>query len=345
MAFRWFSSGSFIPVNDIAVDLGTANTLVYVKGEGIVLNEPSVVAMEKATNKIKGIGLEAKRMLGRTPEGITAVRPLKDGVIADVDVTEIMLRYFLQTVTSKRFLKLKPTVVVGVPSGITELERRAVRQSAAAAGAKEVYMVAEPMAAAIGVGLPVTSPKGSMVVNVGGGTSEIGVIALSGIVADASIRVAGNELDEAIQGYIRKSRNLLVGEATAESVKIQIGSAFPLGEEREMDVTGRDLVNGIPKTVRVHSEEIRECIQEPVHAIVAAVRRALEVTPPELASDILDAGIVMTGGGAQLRGLGRLLERETGLSIHLDEQPLTCVVRGAARVLEDWRTYQGVLSP
>ncbi|WP_420125684.1 rod shape-determining protein, partial [Longimicrobium sp.] len=236
MAFRWFRSGSFIPVNDIAVDLGTANTLVYVKGEGIVLNEPSVVAMEKATNKIKGIGLEAKRMLGRTPEGITAVRPLKDGVIADVDVTEIMLRYFLETVTSKRFLKLKPTVVVGVPSGITELERRAVRQSASAAGAKEVYMVAEPMAAAIGVGLPVETPTGNMVIDIGGGTTEIAVIALSGIVCDTSIRVGGDEIDNAIVTFMRKNYNLMIGEATAEAVKIQIGSAYSTGDEREMDV-------------------------------------------------------------------------------------------------------------
>jgi rod shape-determining protein MreB len=333
-------------VADIAIDLGTANTLIEMKGEGLVINEPSVVAIDRESRKVRAVGLEAKRMVGRTPEGIIAVRPMRDGVIADVDMADLMLRHFLERVLKRRGLfRVKPQVVIGVPSGITEMEKRAVRAAVMGAGARSVALISEPMAAAIGVGLPVTSPKGSMVVNVGGGTSEIGVIALSGIVADASIRVAGNELDEAIMGYVRKSRNLLIGEATAESVKIQIGSAYPLGDEREMDVTGRDLVNGIPKTVRVHSEEIRECIQEPVHAIVAAVRRALEVTPPELASDILDAGIVMTGGGAQLRGLGRLLERETGLSIHLDEQPLTCVVRGAARVLEDMRTYGGVLSP
>src|SRR3954451_11881024 len=258
---------SWIPVNDIAVDLGTANTLVYVKGEGIVLNEPSVVAMEKATNKPKGIGLEAKRMLGRTPEGILAVRPLKDGVIADVDVTEIMLRYFLQTVTSKRFLKLKPTVVVGVPSGITELERRAVRQSANAAGARGVYMGAEPMAAAIGVGLPVETPTGNMVIDIGGGTTEIAVIALSGIVSDTSIRTGGDELDTAIVQFMRKNYNLLVGEPTAEAIKIKIGSAFSTGDEREMEVKGRDLVSGIPKTVRVHSTEIREAVQEPIQQI------------------------------------------------------------------------------
>jgi rod shape-determining protein MreB len=333
-------------VADIAIDLGTANTLIEIRGEGLVINEPSVVAVDRESRRVRAVGLDAKRMVGRTPEGIIAVRPMRDGVIADVDMADLMLRHFLERVLKRRGLfRTKPQVVIGVPSGITEMEKRAVRAAVMGAGARSVALISEPMAAAIGVGLPVTSPKGSMVVNVGGGTSEIGVIALSGIVADASIRVAGNELDEAIMAYVRKSRNLLIGEATAESVKIQIGSAYPLSEEREMDVTGRDLVNGIPKTVRVGSEEIRECIQEPVHAIVAAVRRALEVTPPELASDILDAGIVMTGGGAQLRGLGRLLERETGLSIHLDEQPLTCVVRGAARVLEDMRTYGGVLSP
>ena len=342
--FRWLRSDAFRPVNDIAVDLGTANTLVYVRGEGIVLNEPSVVAMEKATNKIRGIGLEAKRMLGRTPEGVVAVRPLKDGVIADVDVTEIMLRYFLETVTSRRILKFKPTMVVGVPSGITELERRAVRQSAQAAGAKEVYMVSEPMAAAIGVGLPVETPTGNMVIDIGGGTTEIAVIALSGVVCDTSIRIGGDEIDAAIVTFLRKNYNLLVGEATAEAVKIQIGSAYNTGEEREMEVKGRDLVSGIPKTVRVHSQEIREAIQEPIQAIVEAVRRALEITPPELAADIVDRGIVMTGGGALLRGLDQLLARETGLKIHVDEDPLTCVVRGAGKILEDINKYRGVLT-
>ncbi len=344
MAFRWLRAGNLLPLNDIAVDLGTANTLVYVKGEGIILNEPSVVAMERASGRIKGIGLEAKRMLGRTPEGILAIRPLKDGVIADVDVTEIMLRYFLETVTSKRFLRLKPLIVVGVPSGITELERRAVRSSAQAAGAKEVYMIAEPMAAAIGVGLPVETPTGNMVIDIGGGTTEIAVIALSGIVSDTSIRVGGDEIDNAIVTFLRKNYNLMIGEPTAEGVKIQIGSAFSTGEEREMDVKGRDLVSGIPKTVRVNSQEIRETIQEPIQAIVEAVRRALEITPPELASDIVDRGIVMTGGGALIRGLDALIARETGLPIHVDEEPLTCVVRGAGRVLDDFVKYNGVLA-
>ena len=339
-----FSGGRLLPVNDIAVDLGTANTLVYVKGEGIVLNEPSVVAIERGSQRIKGIGLEAKRMLGRTPEGIMAVRPLKDGVIADVDITEIMLRHFLRQVTNKRVFRMKPRVIVGVPSGITELERRAVRSSAAAAGAKEVYMVAEPMAAAIGVGLPVDTPTGNMVIDIGGGTTEIAVIALSGIVSDTSIRTGGDELDMAILQSMRKNYNLLIGESTAEQVKIQIGSAYPIGEEREMEVKGRDLVSGIPKSVRIHSAEIRDAVQEPIQQIVGAVRRALEITPPELAADIVERGIVMTGGGALIRGLDVLLSQETGLPIHVDEDPLTCVVRGTGRILDDEEKYWSVLA-
>ncbi len=339
----WLNSGRLVPVNDIAVDLGTANTLIYVKGEGIVLNEPSVVAVERGSRRIMGIGLEAKRMLGRTPEGIQAIRPLKDGVIADVDVTEMMLRHFLKQVTAKRIFRIKPRVVVGVPSGITELERRAVRSSAMSAGAKNVYMVDEPMAAAIGVGLPVETPTGNMVIDIGGGTTEIAVIALSGIVSNASIRVGGDELDTAIVTFLRKNYNLLIGEPTAEAIKIQIGSAFDFGEEREMEVKGRDLVSGIPKTVAVHSQEVRECIQEPIQAIVEAVRRALEITPPELSSDIVDRGIVMTGGGALIRGLDRLLQHETNLPIHVDEEPLTCVVRGAGRILDDMVKYRSVL--
>tara|TARA_Y100000590_G_scaffold462128_1_gene625433 strand:- start:4234 stop:5232 length:999 start_codon:yes stop_codon:yes gene_type:complete len=331
-------------VNDIAVDLGTANTLVYVKGEGIVLNEPSVVAVDKASGQIMGVGLEAKRMLGRTPEGVEAVRPLKDGVIADVDVTEMMLRHFLKQVTAKRVFRLKPRVIIGVPSGITELERRAVRSSAISAGAKTVYMVAEPMAAAIGVGLPVETPTGNMVIDIGGGTTEIAVIALAGIVSNTSIRVGGDELDRSIVTFLRKNYNLLIGDPTAEAIKIQIGSAFESGQEREMDVKGRDLVSGIPKTVRVHSQEIRECIQEPIQSVVESVRRALEITPPELASDIVDRGIVMTGGGALIRGLDRLLQHETNLPIHVDEEPLTCVVRGAGRILDDLQKYSTVLS-
>jgi rod shape-determining protein MreB len=331
-------------VADIAIDLGTANTLIQVKGAGIVLNEPSVVALDRGTGKVLAIGLEAKRMLGRTPGGIVAVRPMRDGVIADVDLAEVMLRHFLEIVHPKGFLRSKPRIVIGVPSGITEMERRAVRSASLAAGAREVYLISEPMAAAIGVGLPVVTPRGSMVVNIGGGTTEIGVIALSGIVADASIRVGGNELDEAITAFVRKTFNLLIGEATAESIKIQIGSASRAVEDRSMEVKGRDLVSGIPTTVTIRGDEIRDSIQEPIQAIVEAVRRALEVTPPELASDIVDEGIVMTGGGAQLRGLDLLLHHETGLPIHVDADPLTCVVRGAGEVLADWPKYQGVVT-
>jgi len=337
-------TGRLLPVNDIAVDLGTANTLVYVKGEGIVLNEPSVVAVEKASGRVMAIGLEAKRMLGRTPEAIEAVRPLKDGVIADVDVTELMLRHFLKQVTANKVFRIKPTVVVGVPSGITELERRAVRSSAMSAGAKEVFMVAEPMAAAIGVGLPVETPTGNMVIDIGGGTTEIAVIALAGIVSNTSIRVGGDAFDAAVVTFLRKNYNLLIGEPTAEAIKIQIGSAFEVGEEREMDVKGRDLVSGIPKTVHVTSQEIRECIQEPIQSVVEAVRRALEITPPELSSDIVDRGIVMTGGGALIRGLDRLIQHETNLPIHVDEEPLSCVVRGVGKILDDLQKYRTVLT-
>ena len=343
---RWpsLNIGSWLPANEIAVDLGTANTLVYVRGEGIVLNEPSVVAVHKSTGKIMGIGLEAKRMLGRTPDGILAVRPMKDGVIADFDVCEKMLRYFLATIINKHMFPVKPKVIVCVPSGITEVEKRAVRDSAQSAGAKEVYMVAEPMAAAIGVGLPIETPTGNMVIDIGGGTTEIAVIALSGIVCDTSIRTGGDEMDTAIVQFMRKNYNLLIGEPTAERIKIEIGSAAPVGEEREMEVKGRDLVSGIPKTVRVHSSEIREAIQEPVQQIVDAVRRALEITPPELASDIVDRGIVMTGGGALIRGLDVLLSHETSLPIHVDEDPLTCVVRGTGRILDDPEKYRTVLT-
>ena len=344
MIWPFKRAGSFFPANAIAVDLGTANTLIHVKGEGIVLNEPSVVAIDRESKKIKGVGLEAKRMLGRTPEGILAVRPMKDGVIADFDVTEKMLRYFLTLVIDKHVFKVKPRVIVCVPSGITEVEKRAVRDSAIGAGAKEVFMVSEPMAAAIGVGLPVESPTGNMVIDIGGGTTEIAVIALSGIVSDTSIRTGGDELDVALVQFMRKNYNLLIGEPTAEQIKITIGSAYPIGDEREMEVKGRDLVSGIPKTVRVHSGEVREAIQEPIQQIVDAVRRALEITPPELASDIVDRGIVMTGGGALIRGLDEMLSRETGLPIHVDEDPLTCVVRGVGKILDDEDKYWSVLS-
>lgn len=344
MAWPRFKIGSFLPATEIAVDLGTSNTLIYVRGEGIVLNEPSVVAIEKASGKVRGIGLEAKRMLGRTPEGIVAIRPLKDGVIADFDITEKMLRYFLSSIINKHVFRVKPKVIVCVPSGITGVEKRAVRDSAQSAGAKEVYMVAEPMAAAIGVGLPVETPTGNMVIDIGGGTTEIAVIALAGIVSDTSIRTGGDEMDQAIVQFMRKNYNLLIGEPTAEAIKIQIGSAAPVGDEKGMEAKGRDLVSGIPKVVRVHSSEIREAIQEPIQQIVDAIRRALEITPPELASDIVDRGIIMAGGGAMIRGLDVLLSQETSLPIRLDEDPLTCVVRGTGRILEDPERYRAVLA-
>jgi rod shape-determining protein MreB and related proteins len=332
------------PASELAVDLGTANTLVLVKGEGVVLNEPSVAAVDQATGNIMGIGLEAKRMLGRTPEGILAVRPMKDGVIANFDVAEKMLRHFLRLVIDRSILKVKPSVIVCVPSGITEVERRAVRDSARSAGVKRLLMVAEPMAAAIGVGLPVETPVGSMVIDIGGGTTNVAVIALSGIVCDASIRTGGDELDQAIVQYMRKTYSLLVGEPTAERIKIRLGSAVPLIPEEELDVKGRDLVSGLPKIVRIDSSGVRDAIQEPISRIVNAVRRALEMTPPELASDILEYGIVLTGGGALIRGIDQLLIDETGLPVRIDVDPLTSVVRGTGKILDDFSRYGNVLT-
>ena len=335
---------SWRPATHVAVDLGTANTLVLVKGQGVVLDEPSVAAVEQRTGIIKGVGLEAKRMLGRTPEGIQAVRPMKDGVIADFHVAEQMLRRFLRIVLDRHIVRVKPTVIVCVPSSITEVERRAVRDSAKSAGAKRLYMVSEPMAAAIGAGLPVETPTGSMIVDIGGGTTDIAVIALSGIVCDASIRTAGDELDQSIMQYMRKTYSLLIGEPTAELIKIQIGSALPLDEEEQMAVKGRDLVSGLPRTVMVDSEGIRDAMMEPVGRIVNAVRRALEITPPELASDIIDHGIVLTGGGALIRGLDALLTLETGLPVRIAPDPLTSVVRGTGVVLENLERYGYVLT-
>jgi rod shape-determining protein MreB len=335
---------TWLPASELAVDLGTANTLVLVKGEGVVLNEPSVAAVDQATGNILGIGLEAKRMLGRTPDGILAVRPMKDGVIANFEVAEKMLRHFLRLVIDRTVFKVKPTVIVCVPSGITEVERRAVRDSARSAGVKRLLMVAEPMAAAIGVGLPVETPVGSMVIDIGGGTTNIAVIALSGIVCDASIRTGGDELDQAIVQFMRKTYSLLIGEPTAERIKIHLGSAVPLLPEGEMDVKGRDLVSGLPKTVRIDSAGVRDAIQEPVSRIVNAVRRALEMTPPELASDILERGIVLTGGGSLIRGIDQLLMDETGLPVGVDEDPLTSVVRGTGRILDDYTRFGNVLT-
>ena len=332
------------PARQIAVDLGTANTLVLVRGEGVVLNEPSVAAVDSTTGAILGVGHEAKRMLGRTPEGIRAVRPMKDGVIADFSIAEQMLRRFLRQVLDRHFLRVKPTVLVCVPSSITEVERRAVRDSTDAAGVKRLFMVSEPMAAAIGAGLPVDSPTGSMIVDIGGGTTDIAVIALSGIVCDASIRTAGDELDQAIVQFMRKTYNVLIGEPTAELIKMQIGSALPLDEELTMAVKGRDLVSGLPRTVIVDSSGVRDALQESFQKIVNAVRRALEVTPPELASDILDHGITLTGGGARLRRFDDLITFETGLPVNIDPDPLTCVVRGTGMILDDLVRWKSVLS-
>jgi len=330
---------------EIGVDLGTANTLAYVKGRGIVVNEPSVVAIDRKTREVKAVGNEAKKMLGRTPQEIQVIRPLKDGVIADFEVTEKMLESFIRMVLKNHFLPLRPKLIICVPSGITEVEKRAVRDSAESAGAKEVYLVAEPMAAAIGVGLPVETPSGNMVIDIGGGTTEIAVIALSGIVCNTSIREGGDEMDEAVIQFMKKNYNMLIGEQTAENIKISIGSAYPMSEELELEVKGRDIITGIPKTVKVHSSEIRESIQEPIMAIVDAVRLALEKTPPELASDIVDRGVIMTGGGSLLRGLDTLLHEETNLTIIVDEEPLTCVVRGTGKILENPEKYSTVLMP
>jgi len=328
--------------NDIGIDLGTANTLVFVRGQGIVLNEPSVVAVEKSSGKVLAIGSAAKEMTGRTPGGIEAIRPLKDGVIADFDISEQLIANFIRRVVKHKFL-MKPRVIISVPSGITEVEKRAVRDSAENAGAREVFLIQEPMAAAIGVGLPVEQPSGSMIIDIGGGTSEIAVIALNGIVNDTSIRVAGDELNDAIIMYLKKNYNLLIGELTAEEIKIKIGSAFPLEKEISMEIKGRDLVAGVPKNLNMSSVQVRESLSETIDIIVEAVRQALERTPPELASDILERGIILTGGGALLRGLDKRLRQETNLPVNVADDPLTCVVRGTGKVLSDFIGYSKVL--
>jgi len=324
--------------NDLAIDLGTANTLIYVKNQGIVCNEPSVVAVqqrnERGGKKVLAVGAEAKRMLGRTPGSIVAIRPLKDGVIADFEITEAMLRYFIQKVHNRRTL-VRPRIIVGVPFGITEVEKRAVRESAESAGAREVYLIEEPMAAAIGAGLPITEPTGNMIVDIGGGTTEVAVISLSGIVFSRSVRVGGDKMDEAIAQFIKRKYNLLVGERTAELIKITIGSAYPGDEIQTMEIKGRDLVAGVPKTVVITDEEIRDSLLEPINQIVEAVRLSLERTPPELASDIVDRGIVLAGGGALLRNLDILLREETGLPVMMAEDPLTAVVMGAGKALDE----------
>ena len=332
---------SFIGL-DMAVDLGTANTLVYVRGRGVVLNEPSVVAINQTTRSVLAVGLEAKKMIGRTPGNIVAIRPLKDGVIADFDTTERMLRYFIQKVHTRRHLA-KPRIVVCVPSGITGVEQRAVKDAGYAAGARKVYIIEEPMAAAIGAGLPVHEPTGNMVVDIGGGTTEVAVISLGGIVTAKSIRVGGDALDLAIIEYIKKEYSLLLGERTAEEIKMLIGSAFPIPDEPHAEIRGRDLVSGLPKTIVVASEEIRKAIEVPVTSIVDAVKATLDQTPPELSGDLMERGIVLTGGGALLKGLDERIRHETGMPIHIADNPLDCVAIGSGKCVEEFESLQQVL--
>ena len=325
--------------NDLSIDLGTANTLIYARDQGIVLNEPSVVAIrtDKARGSIKSVaavGEEAKRMLGRTPHNIEAIRPMKDGVIADFTVTEKMLQYFIHKVHETRFLRPSPRVLICVPVGSTQVERRAIRESALGAGARDVYLIDEPMSAAIGAGLPVNEPRGSMVLDIGGGTSEVAIISLNGIVYANSVRIGGDRFDDAIINYVRRNYGTLIGEATAERVKHQIGSAFPGNEVQDIEVKGRNLAEGIPRSFVLNSNEILESLQEPLSGIVGAVKQALEQTPPELGADVAERGIVLTGGGALLRDIDRLIEEETGLPVVVAEDPLPCVARGGGRVLE-----------
>ncbi|MDQ1631512.1 MAG: rod shape-determining protein MreB [Frankiaceae bacterium] len=329
---------------DMAIDLGTANTLVYVRGKGIVLNEPSVVAINTTSTGIVAVGTEAKRMIGRTPGNIVAIRPLKDGVIADFDTTERMLRYFIQKV-HRRSRFAQPRIVVCVPSGITGVEQRAVKDTAYAAGARKVYIIEEPMAAAIGAGMPVHEPTGNMIVDIGGGTTEVAVISLGGIVVSMSIRTGGDELDESIISYVKKEYSLMLGERTAEEIKMSIGSAFPMPDEPHAEIRGRDLVSGLPKTIVVSAEEIRRAIEEPVNDIVDAVKGTLDRCPPELAGDVMDRGIVITGGGALLRGLDERLRHETGMPVFLAEDPLHSVALGSGRCVEEFEALQQVLSP
>lgn len=334
--------GSFS--NDLAIDLGTANTLVYVKGKGVMLSEPSVVAVKKDArggNKVLAVGLEAKKMLGRTPGNIVAIRPMKDGVIADFEVTEAMLRHFISKVHNSRRL-VRPRIMICVPTGITQVEKRAVKESAESAGAREIFLIEEPMAAAIGAGLPITEPSGNMVVDIGGGTTEVAVISLAGIVYSRSVRVAGDKLDEAIIQYMKRKHNLLIGETTAEKIKVTIGTACKTDEIEYMEVKGREQLAGVPRTIEVNSDEICEAVQEPVNAIVDAVRQALERTPPELAADIVDRGIVLTGGGALLKNLDVLLREVTGLPVTVAEDPLSCVVLGSGKALEELDTLRSV---
>jgi len=333
-----FSHMTGLGGRDLAVDLGTANTLVYMRGRGIVLAEPSVVAIDSRTGEVHAVGIEAKRMLGRTPGTITAIRPLKDGVIADFDVTEEMLRHFIQKVHQSRFAH--PRVVVCVPSGVTGVEKRAVEEACLSAGAREAYLIEEPMAAAIGAGLPVGEPTGSMIVDIGGGTSEVAVISLGGIVVSESIRVAGDELDNAIINYAKREYKVLIGQQTAEELKLEIGSAYPLPEELQAEIRGRDIVTGLPKTVVLTSEEIRIALDEPLQQIIGAVKVTLDRTPPELASDIMDRGMMLAGGGSLLHGLDARMRDETNMPTHIAESPLTCVAVGSGRSLEEFEVIQ-----
>jgi rod shape-determining protein MreB len=327
--------------NDLAIDLGTANTLVYAKNKGIVLREPSIIAVNRVTKSVEAVGKEAKDMLGRTPGNIVANRPMKDGVIADFEATERMLAHFIKKAHGRSFL-VKPRIVISVPSEITQVEKRAVRDSALRAGATEVYLIEQAMAAAIGAGLPITDPTGNMIVDIGGGTTDVAVISLAGTVYSRSVRVAGNEMDEAIIQYIKRKYNLLIGERTAEQIKMEIGSAFPLDEEMTMEIKGRDLVEGVPKTLVVSDEEIREALSETVATIVEAVRVALERTPPELSADIMDKGIIIAGGGSMLKNLDRRLREETGLPVTLAEDPLACVVLGTGQMLTDFNLLRKI---
>lgn len=327
---------------DIGIDLGTANTLVHLKGKGIVVREPSVVAINKKTNDILAVGDAAKEMIGRTPGNIVAIRPMKDGVIADFDVTQAMLKYFIKKAFSKGGFG-KPRVVICVPSGVTEVEKRAVEEASLAAGAKEAYLIEEPMAAAIGANLPVEEPSGSMVVDIGGGTSEVAVISLGGIVTSKSLRIAGDELDEAIVHYVKKEYNLMIGERTAEEIKMTIGAAYPRPKEEKMEIRGRDLISGLPKNIIITSTEVADALKEPINAIVDSIKYTLEKTPPELAADIMDRGIMLTGGGALLSGLDKLIMDETGMPVNIAENPLDCVAMGSGKVLEEIETLKKVL--
>ncbi|MGB0589699.1 MAG: rod shape-determining protein [Myxococcota bacterium] len=330
--------------NDLAIDLGTANTLIYVKGKGIVSSEPSVVAVQKdvrGARRVLAVGKDAKEMLGRTPGSIVAIRPMRDGVIADFEITEAMLRYFIQKAHNRRTL-VRPRIIICVPYGITEVEKRAVRESAEAASAREVYLIEEPMAAAIGAGLPITEPSGNMIVDIGGGTTEVAVISLAGVVYSKSIKCGGDKMDEAIGNHIKRKYNLLVGERTAENIKCTIGTAYPTDEVMTMEVKGRDLLSGIPKTVTINSDEVREALSEPVFQITEAVRHALEGTPPELAADIVDKGIVIAGGGALLRNVDVLLREETGLPVTIAEDPMSAVVLGSGKALDSLALLRGV---